>query len=367
MRFRQLFKYAFIVALTILTFSCSQQKTEWQGTIEEVDGVTVVKNPIEPIYVEDVFNIQEELSIGEAEGRNEYMFWNVNGIAIDSGGNIFVLDLEPRHIKVFDRNGGYLRQIGQRGQGPGELEFPTNLQITAQDEIIVHDRRSLVYFTRTGDFIKEVHLTKTFSPQWFQIDSNGCIIGNFAIQNKMALMKYDKDQEQLFKIAEVHPFGEVWGSMFSPILIHFGLTADNHIIWGISTDYELNISSPNGRLVRKIVTDFNPVEITEEDKKLISKKIISQREIKLPSHFQPLEGAYFSTDEEGRIFIRRKEAAESYFFDVFDTEGRYIAKIYLDIIDRSVPLQWKFGKLYTVEPDDEGYQYVKRYKVTWNY
>ena len=30
---------------SILLISCRQQKSEWQGTIEEVDGVTVVKNP----------------------------------------------------------------------------------------------------------------------------------------------------------------------------------------------------------------------------------------------------------------------------------------------------------------------------------
>ncbi len=27
---------------------------------------------------------------------------------------------------------------------------------------------------------------------------------------------------------------------------------------------------------------------------------------------------------------------------------------------------WKKGKLYTIERDEEGYQYVKRYKVNWN-
>ena len=47
-----------------------QHKAEWKGTIEVMDGVTVVKNPKEPIYGEGVFLIEKELSIGE-EGKGE--------------------------------------------------------------------------------------------------------------------------------------------------------------------------------------------------------------------------------------------------------------------------------------------------------
>ncbi len=50
----------------IMLISCQKQKAEWKGTIEEMDGVTIVKNPKEPMYGEDVFSLEEELSIGEA-------------------------------------------------------------------------------------------------------------------------------------------------------------------------------------------------------------------------------------------------------------------------------------------------------------
>lgn len=35
-----------LLIFSILLISCSRQKTGWKGTIEEIDGVTVVKNPI---------------------------------------------------------------------------------------------------------------------------------------------------------------------------------------------------------------------------------------------------------------------------------------------------------------------------------
>ncbi len=60
-----------ILALSILILfsTCRQQNEDWQGTIEEMDGVTVVKNPKEPMYEEDIIKIEEELAIGEAGGR----------------------------------------------------------------------------------------------------------------------------------------------------------------------------------------------------------------------------------------------------------------------------------------------------------
>jgi len=61
-----------IFLLVLIVFvSCQKQEAEWKGTIEEVDGVTIVKNPKEPMYGQDIFSLEEELSIGEAEGREE--------------------------------------------------------------------------------------------------------------------------------------------------------------------------------------------------------------------------------------------------------------------------------------------------------
>jgi len=53
------------IIFSIISFSCNQQKTKWQGTIKEVNGVTIVKNPIEPMYGEEIIEIEKDLSIKE--------------------------------------------------------------------------------------------------------------------------------------------------------------------------------------------------------------------------------------------------------------------------------------------------------------
>lgn len=72
-----------ILIFSLLILSCSNKITGWKGTIEEEDGVIVVNNPNEPMYEADVFSLEEELLIGEIEGKEENLFSQVRGLAID--------------------------------------------------------------------------------------------------------------------------------------------------------------------------------------------------------------------------------------------------------------------------------------------
>ena len=51
--------------------------------------------------------------------------------------------------------------------------------------------------------------------------------------------------------------------------------------------------------------------------------------------------------------------------DVFDPEGRYIARVPLPA--KTLLLLWKNSKLYAVEDDEEGYPFIKRYGARWNF
>ena len=84
-------------------------------------------------------------------------------------------------------------------------------------------------------------------------------------------------------------------------------------------------------------------------------------------HFFPLKG--LSVDEDGNIFVctfEKGQKKNSYIYDVFEPQGKYITRVPLKPMPDTL-LFWKKRKLYTIEEDEEGYQYVKRYKITWNY
>jgi DNA-binding beta-propeller fold protein YncE len=62
------------------------------------------------------------------------------GIACrQSQGTIYVADAGRHTIEVFDRNGEFLREMGSRGLGPGQFNFPTHLSIDVAGRLYVSD------------------------------------------------------------------------------------------------------------------------------------------------------------------------------------------------------------------------------------
>lgn len=358
------------LSTAVFYISCGQQKAAWQGTIEEVDGVTVIKNPKEPMYEEEVLSLEEELSIGEAEGQAEYMFSLPTSIAVDDEENIYVLDLKEGHIKVFNKKGVYQKTIGRRGQGPGELQGPLSIQITSENEIWVHNLTNsrILYFSRQGDFLREDHMTGLPRSRLI-IDSSGnfiCSYPKWTQPFKVVLEKYNPGQEMLFSIIEIEPdISREYLPLTKGIL--FNVTREDDIIWAVTDKYEIMITSPEGQLTHKIIKAYDPIEISEEEKQTFLKQPSLSTGIEFLKYFPPLLTTTIAVDEERRIFIGTYEKGEdgvSYYFDVFDAEGRYITKVLLRH-RLQTPIVWKNHKLYTIEEDEEGYQYVKRYKITW--
>ncbi len=367
-------KYAiFVIFVFILTATCKKAANEWKGTIESEDGITVVKNPKDPMYGEDVFMMEEELSIGESLGRKEYMFSRVIDVGVDDEENIYVLDFLEAHIRVFKKNGEYLRTIGRKGQGPGEIQRAINIHITPTNEILINDRaaRHFHFFTYRGEHIRSVYQGRLSRPL---VDTQNNIVARQTIMDaaevRFVLTKFDSELNELFEIFSyehvVNP--NIYGVY--PPQCFWGVRRDDSIVWGYADKYELQILDRNGQVIQKIIKDPNPVEITEEDKQEWIKFVFGESGV--PSgvkvNWKKYHNAFqfLHTDDEGRIFVQTYEKiadTPGYYYDVFNPEGKYIAKIPIKVR----PQIFKKNKLYTIEEDEEGYQAVKRYKVTWDY
>ncbi len=362
----------FISAL-IMLISCQKQKAEWKGTIEEFNGVTIVKNPKEPLYGEEAFQLKEELTIGEREGREEYMFSRLSQLAINEQGDIFVLDIMEKHVKVFNRHGLYLKTFGRSGQGPGEISgLPWYFTLSKQNELILIDTSGVSFFSLDGKFLRKIP-NKSFKSQiqLFDADtnSNSYIFQRSPLKQGYELNKYDSNLK-LIKTIEFSPSQGVenirkngWNP-FYPWLM-YEITENGRIICARNDKYEIRVyDNDENKLLMRILKEYVPVRLTQKD---IEEYLegFSPQEIKsmnLPANLPPFN--YFQSDEEERIFVETFERASesSNYYDVFDKEGKYLVKIPLP----SYPFIKK-NKVYFVLEDEDGYQYVKRYKVTWKY
>lgn len=364
------------LALSLLaTLSCSQQKTGrkgtgWKGTVDTVEGVAVVKNPEEPMYGEDCFILEEELTIGEAEGREEYMFQSIFTIAVNDDGDIYVLDTKAQHVKVFDKDGQYSRTFGRPGQGPGELYLPRSLVYTDSDEMVVGNISSISYFTSEGEYFKSIPLA-TVQILSIDIDNAGNIFGYSIDREKMVytLKKYDPElNELLFYGSSPLPTEEYRrtgkrNAFFT--LLRWDIINGDQIVTGYPEEgYVVKIFDVSGNLIRRIEKEYTPVEITQKDfeEEIAGHPLELKKDYYAPKHFPPFWTV--SADDEGRIWVATSERTsdgEKRFYDIFDAEGKYILKVPLRVGPRFI----KKGKFYTIEEDEEGYQFVKRYKITW--
>lgn len=366
-----------LISVLITSVSCEKQKSEWKGTIEEVDGFKVVKNPKEPIYGEEVFIIEEEFSIGEAQGTEEYVFSQIIDIEVDEEENIYVLDFKEANIKVFDKSGEYVRTIGKRGQGPGEIQRPRSIHITPKNEILINDRgaRFLHFFTLSGEYKRSLSQARFLLFSHPKVDTQNNIVARYIITSTVGvwtfvLKKFDSELNELFKVFSYDY--EITPKIYNvyPPLCFWEVRSDDSIVWGYADKYEFQILDKNGQVIQKIIKDYEPVKITEEEKQKWVKDVFGDKGIPpdVKVYWDKCHNAFqfLNIDDVGRIFIKTYEKTpdeSGYYYDVFDSEGKYIVKIPINY----QPQVWKKNKLYTIEEDEEGYQVVKRYKVTWNY
>lgn len=366
-----------ISLMFLLIFFISIQVHADKIKTKTVEGVEIVENPKDPAPPKGTLSkiiLTQEFSIGEGE-YDEDMFAELTSLDVDSDGNIYILDRKEKKVKIFDSAGKFVRKFGRDGQGPGEMNVPITIQVTPDSELVVSDalNQRLMYYSLEGEFIREMSTAdKALGLTLPIVDSQGDMIGQQIVLSEDKVMrevrKYDSELNTLFTITSIDNTNLIQGKI-NPfqVVIFYQLGKDNTIYYSNPEDYEIRVLNSEGKLIRRIMKDYEPVKVTEDDKKDFFERVpeiagpIKDR-IEFPKVYPPYVN--FTFDEEWRLFVRTYEKGKEereFFFDVFDTEGRYIANIPF----KGDPRVWKGQKLYAIEEDEDGYQMLKIYSVRW--
>jgi hypothetical protein len=351
-----------------LCLGFSAQKSQWKGTITHEGDVVVVNNPKKPVFGEGAFTIGEDLSIRKVGGTDGSLFSRLWYLAIDDEENIYAMDQGETRVKVFDKKGIFLRTIGRKGAGPGELQNPNNIFISSRPELVVEDYiRNLTYYTPDGRYIRALSTVRIF-PIGILLDSSGRIFALRNIQNPEKPGKevdlYDQNLNFLKTIVTI-PQRRPDSSLIEPFRssIQWALLHDGSLVVSSGDEYELDVFSVEGKLVRKITRDFDFVRITDEDVKQSVPRVPEGRKLVVPKNFPAIRS--LTTDDEGRIFVGTYEKRGNGIFvnDVIDSAGRFVAAVAL----KGNPQVWKKHKLYAIEDDKDGYPFIQRYAATWTW
>jgi len=380
-----------LINLTILFFSlllffvsCEKQKAEWKGTVEEVDGVTIVKNPKEPVYEGEILTLEEEFIIDTEEDEiAKRGLTKIVNFAVSSEGEIYFQydQSSPEyHIFKFDRNGNYVSRFGKSGQGPGEIEMSLSLSINEKDEIFILDdiRRRLLIYDKNGTLIIE----KPIDMEIYRIEQlpngNYLISGLKAGPDGRKFIKgiYNSEFEVIKDIEfQMLPSGKEKINAVRNVFMS-SISDDCFFISNVERGYELLACDFIGNLKRKIKKEYLNVKVTEEYRKQIMSALPSelQERYYFPIVFPPFQ--YFFSDEEGRLFVMTYEKSQDYngyIYDVFNPDGIFICRISLDNygkmgpyqIGTPLPARSKNGRIYCLRTKESGYLELVAYKMIW--
>ena len=114
-----------LAAATLLLVGCADGggAAVFAGAVDTLpDGRIVVSNPATGMWGEgDEWDVTEEVRIGQVDGDGPDVFGAIGLLEIDEAGRFYVFERQAQELRVFDAEGDYVRTVGRKGSGPGEV------------------------------------------------------------------------------------------------------------------------------------------------------------------------------------------------------------------------------------------------------
>ena len=131
--------------------------------VETIGDTTVVRTVSGSVWGAEA-TLVPEISVGEVDGAEEYLFGSISSIAVNDNRDLYVLDGQAQHVRVFDSAGAYVETLGRRGEGPGEFRYAEAIALLPDGRLVVRDSRN--------------HRISVFGPGPGQTDQWGFDAGN---------------------------------------------------------------------------------------------------------------------------------------------------------------------------------------------
>ena len=384
----------FGLAFALLFPSCRKGTDEaGRGRVrtETVDGVTLVHNPPAPLHPEKTVRFEEEVSFGAYESGPGAVL-KPGEYAIDGRNRVYIYEAADSTVKVFGEDGRFLREIGRKGQGPGEFARAFFLGCVPDGRLLVTDfqNRRTSFFGPEGDFLASYQWATNVSIPLLVLD--GAYIVQESVReedaSKLFLKTYDFNGNVTRTWREfVYPaFKSVTRSAggggaitigvslpFVPRSVLAGDAEFRRIYHCLSDAYLIEVYDAEGRLFRKIDRPYERVPVTGADKEeYLAQSAGASKEVR--DLYASLSWPDVKTvtermlcDDRGFLWVatyevRTEGERKLTAYDVFDADGIYDARVWLD----AAPGKFGGGKMYRFKEDEEtGARVLTRFRIVW--
>lgn len=400
-----------VALLALFAVGCAGGDGSWSGSISDSAGVVMVSNTDQGIWSSSSqWTLDEELRIGTVEGDQNLMFGTVGMIAVDSEGNLYVMDSQAQRVQVFSADGEYLRTIGGPGAGPGELGRGVAFCLMAAGDILtIPDlaNQRINRFAPDGEALPSSPLSfDNGIPALFRATDDGRIVYQI---RPMPMPGQTTPPDSMDTILVLNPDGTPGDTIMrfksgetvtmrggAPRITIYSpepawdVTNDERVLFGVSDSYRFGIYS-NGEPERIITKPFERQPVTENDQQaaisFIEQAAIAQgappqaleqlRSIISFGEHMPAFSAILSGPQE-TIWVQHIQSAGDLSeeeladfdmiqdagapeWDVFDADGRYLGIVTMP--PRFTPRGFHGDNIYGVWRDELDVQYVTRMRI----
>jgi hypothetical protein len=294
--------------------------------------------------------VQQLKEIGRFGGLDvpqEQMFSNPVDLKVAQDGKIYILDSKDNDIKVFQKDGTFIRCIGREGSGPGEFKRPWTLHLFG-DYLYVSDTGNgrIQVLTKGGAYQKSVRVPVEFD-QGMAFDNKGNIyLNTLGLRSSKIISAYDQQGNLMREFGDLEGRGiQYYDFTLIKKQIKNGEIPENFKnVLLLITDNSGNLFAVHSAInkLKKYSAKGDLLAQTEIKSKVykdIYKLFLKQNSeiADNPATFYPLR--YISdlaVDKDGRLFVLLNNPSKLIIY-VFSNDGKFKKKL-IGVNDRVIQI-----------------------------
>jgi hypothetical protein len=339
-----------------------------------IQGIKTVMNPDYPRDGLFTYRMADVITLGREGEPNDGILFFPYIIRVDPIGNIYVLDAEDVNIKIYDRNGRWIRNVGRRGQGPGEYTNLSDFDVSIDGRIFILDTQQHCMLILKPDGTFDSRILLKGSCLRLKVDSIGQVYlqqnisfirkgDHGSYEMEMILKRIDSRGKNLFEYGKFPYSKVVWGPKKTErgirIVSHRSREAhstvwivgkEDQLFVGYSGNYLITVFDRKGKPLFRFGREFNQV-----------KHPLFNPDLAHPRHYPAFYSRYLFIDDEGNLWLKQYDENEKtdHLYDVFSRDGIFIRQA---VVPERIFL-YQNGKAYTIVESESGEYVAKCYKL----